>query len=135
MRPYSAPLTLAAKSAAKEMIVSSKGPVFTVSTMSDIKTGDTKSAARITIRLAERELELIRRLARERNTDMAAVVREAIAAYFDRAEDRAVLRTEHDRLIEALRHISHQEADRIVAGYQQAIRSLIAALNEQLARR
>lgn len=103
--------------------------------MSDTSRSDTKSGARITIRIAERELASIRQLADGRGVDMATVVREAIAAFFDKAEDRAALRAEHDRLMEAVTGVMRQEVDRAIRGHQQAIRSLIAALNEHLARR
>ncbi len=84
---------------------------------------------RLTVRLASRDLERLRELARQRGLDVAALGREAINAYLDGVDPGA----QQERLAEALREAMRGEADRVIERQEQITRALIAALNAHLA--
>ena len=83
---------------------------------------------RLTLRLASRELDRLRELAKQRHTDVATLAREAISAYLDGASPREEL----NRLERALREAMRKEADRVIGRHDETTRSLIGALNEHL---
>jgi predicted transcriptional regulator len=83
---------------------------------------------RLTLRLASRELDRLRELAKQRHTDVATLAREAISAYLDGASPRVEL----DRLERALRDAMRSEVDRVIGRHDETTRSLIGALNEHL---
>ena len=89
--------------------------------------------ARVTLRLSERELARLRDLAEARDDDLTTVIRAAIGAYLDRAAGEAAHRAEHQQLAADLTAGMKHEADRVIARQEQALRALIAALNEHLA--
>ena len=90
---------------------------------------DEGKAERLTLRLPSRDLERLRELARERRMDVAALGREAISAYLDGVDPHA----QHERLVQTLKSVMHDEADRVIERHEQTLRALIAALNEHFA--
>lgn len=91
-----------------------------------MSTADKTQTDRLTVRLPSHDLERLRELARQRNTDVAALGREAIRTYLDRADSPA----EPDTLT-TLRDTIREHADRVIARHEQVTRALIAALNQQ----
>ncbi len=86
---------------------------------------------RLILRLASRELERLRELARQRRTDVATLGREAISAYLDGTSPREEL----ERLERALREAMRSQADRVIERHDETTRALIGALNEHLSGR
>jgi predicted transcriptional regulator len=103
-----------------------------VSDTSDTLTKKSQGA-RVTLRLSERELDALRDLADAREEDLTTVIREAIAAYLDRAGHDARQRAEHQRLAADLTAQVKREADRVIERHEQTTRALINALNQHLA--
>jgi predicted DNA-binding protein len=89
---------------------------------------DEGKVERLTVRLPGRDLERLRELARQRNTDVASLGREAIRAYLDGADPQAA----HAQLTHELREAVREQADRVIDRQEQITRALIAALNQHL---
>lgn len=92
-------------------------------------TSEDAKTDRLTLRLPSRELEQLRELARERHTEVATLVREAIRAYLDGPPNP---HEELQRLAHGLREAIHTQADRVIERHEKTTRALIAALNEHL---
>ena len=89
---------------------------------------DESKTDRLTLRLPSSDLERLRELARQRNTDVAALGREAIRAYLDGADPHAA----HAQLTHELREAVREQADRVIDRHEHVTRALIAALNQHL---
>ena len=78
-----------------------------------------------------RDLERLRELARQRQVDLAALAREAIAAYLDGVDPHAA----QERLAHELTGAMREQADRVIVRHEQTTRALIDALNTHLAKK
>jgi hypothetical protein len=93
-----------------------------------MSTAADKTTDRLTVRLPSCDLERLRELARQRNTDVAALGREAIRVYLDGADPQAA----QAQLVHELRIAMREQADRVIDRHDQVTRALITALNQPL---
>jgi predicted transcriptional regulator len=89
---------------------------------------DEMKTDRLTLRLSSHDLERLRELARQRDTDVASLGREAIRAYLDEQDPQ----TAQAQLAHELRAAMREQADRVIERHEQITRTLIAALNQHL---